>query len=145
MSGRIAAMLVSSALLMACNPPATARPREGAPVVVVSKTTRIDIGAVQPPTLAPATAVVVTPAPGDSQASTPPPTMALTHTIAATGGAAVNMRAGPSMTAPVVTTLREGALVEAVGDPVTVEGRQWQAIHTGDREGWVVAVVVRQR
>jgi uncharacterized protein YraI len=58
---------------------------------------------------------------------------------------AVNMRAGPSIAAPVITTLREGTPMEALGDPVSAEGRQWQQIRAGDREGWVVAVVVHQR
>jgi uncharacterized protein YraI len=65
--------------------------------------------------------------------------------IAATGGQAVNMRAGPSMAAPVVTTLAEGTPVEALGEPVPAGGRAWRKIRTGDREGWVVAVVVRPR
>jgi uncharacterized protein YraI len=71
--------------------------------------------------------------------------MAPTHIIASTGGMPVNMRAGPSMTAPVVATLREGTPVEALGDPVSAEGRSWQQVRSDDREGWVVAVVVRQR
>jgi uncharacterized protein YraI len=65
--------------------------------------------------------------------------------IVATDGAGANLRTGPSTSAPVITTLAEGTLVEALGDPVTVEGRAWRQIRSGDREGWVVAVVVRQR
>jgi uncharacterized protein YraI len=63
----------------------------------------------------------------------------------ATGGTPVNLRAGPSTAAPVLATLREGALVEALGEPISIEGRAWQEIRTRDREGWVVAVVVRRR
>jgi len=63
--------------------------------------------------------------------------------IGATGGLAVNMRAGPSMAAPVVTTLAEGTSVEVVDEPVSAEGRSWQKVRSGDREGWVVAVVVQ--
>jgi len=138
-------VLAGSMLLIACRPPATARPREGAPVVVASQPTRIDLGAMVPPTLAPAAPLVVTPTSTDAQPGTPSATMAPTHVIAATGGTAVNLRQGPSMSAPVITTLREGTLVEALGDPVSAEGRQWQQVRVGDREGWVVAVVVHRR
>jgi len=55
------------------------------------------------------------------------------------------MRAGPSMAAPVIATLAEGTPVEALDEPVTAEGRSWQRIRSGDREGWVVGVVVRPR
>ena len=144
MSRHLAVVLAGSMLLIACRPPATARPREGAPVVA-SQPTRIDLGTTVPPTLAPAAPLVVTPTSTDAQPGTPSATMAPTHVIAATGGTAVNLRRGPSMAAPVITTLREGTLVEALGDPVSAEGRQWQEIRAGDREGWVVAVVVHRR
>jgi len=65
--------------------------------------------------------------------------------IVATDGAGVNMRQAPSTSAPVITTLREGTPVEAIGAPVTAEGRAWQQIRSGGRDGWVVAVTVRQR
>jgi len=71
--------------------------------------------------------------------------MAPTHIIAATGGVPVNMRTGPSTAAPVITTLREGTLVEALGVPVSAEGRSWQEIRSESGEGWVVAGVVRKR
>jgi hypothetical protein len=57
----------------------------------------------------------------------------------------VNLRAAPSTAAPVLATLREGTLVEALGEPISVEGRSWQEIRSESREGWVVAVVVRRR
>ena len=87
-----------------------------------------------PSTLAP----IVTPA------DTPPrlapfpaasPTMVPTHIIMATGGMPVNLRAGPSTAAPVLTTLREGTLVEALGEPISIEGRSWQEIRTRERGG----------
>jgi len=65
--------------------------------------------------------------------------------IGATGGARVNLRAGPSMAAPVVATLAEGTPVELLDEPVPAEGRSWQRIRSGDHEGWVVAVVVQPR
>ena len=71
--------------------------------------------------------------------------MAPTHIIVATGGQPVNLCAGPSTAAPVVGSLRESALVEALGEPITAEGRSWQPIRTQDREGWIVAAVVRRR
>ena len=67
------------------------------------------------------------------------------YVIVATDGAGVNMRAAPSTSAPVITTVREGTPVEVIGEPVTSEGRAWQQIRAGNREGWVVAVTVRRR
>jgi hypothetical protein len=49
------------------------------------------------------------------------------------------------MAAPVITTLAEGTLVEALDTSVPAEGRSWQKIRSGDHEGWVVAVVVQPR
>ena len=71
----------------------------------------------------------------------PPPT----YVIVATDGVGVNVRTGPSTSAPAITTLAEGTLVEVLEDPVSVEGRSWRRIRSGDREGWVVSVVVSQR
>jgi len=145
MRAHIAGLVIGSVLLAACGPPAAARPREGAPVAVVGETKRVDVGIVAPPTPAPAAlgATPVLSAPGPPRPE-PSPTMPPAHVIAATGGMAVNLRAAPPMTAPVIATLREGTPVEALGEPVSAEGLQWQQIHTGDREGWVVAVVVHQ-
>jgi uncharacterized protein YraI len=71
--------------------------------------------------------------------------MAASAIIGATGGSRVNLRADPSTRAPVVASLAEGTPVEALGEPVSAEGRSWQQIRAGDREGWVVAVVVQHR
>jgi hypothetical protein len=49
------------------------------------------------------------------------------------------------MQAPVITTIAEGTPVETLNEPVPAEGRTWQKIRIGDREGWVVAVVVQPR
>jgi Bacterial SH3 domain len=87
-------------------------------------------------------AAPATPAPPSPAAS---PTMAPTHIIVGTGGLPVNVRTGPSTAAPVITTLREGTLVEALGEPFSIEGRSWQEIGSESRQGWVVAVVVRRR
>ena len=143
MCARIAGLVIGAVLLAACGPPAAARPREGAPVVV-GETRRVDAGIVASPTTTPA-APGATPSPSTPLPPVPSPTIAPGHVIAATGGMAVNMRAGPSIAAPVIATLREGTPVEALGDPVSAEGRQWQQIRAGDREGWVVAVVVHRR
>jgi hypothetical protein len=36
-------------------------------------------------------------------------------------------------------------MVEVLDDPVSVEGRSWRQIRSGQRTGWVVSVVVRPR
>jgi uncharacterized protein YraI len=65
--------------------------------------------------------------------------------IGATDGAGANLRTGPSTAAPVIATLAEGTPVEVLGDPISAEGRAWRQVRSGDRAGWVVAVVVRPR
>ena len=134
---------------------APAPPREGTFEVVDSHpVARTDATASRPPTpgppptLAPPPALVppATPPPSAPSESQPNAPVAVGNAvIAATGGTAVNMRAGPSTAAPVITTLAEGSPVEALDAPVPAEGRSWQKIRSGDREGWVVAVVVQPR
>jgi len=139
-------IIASTMLLAACDTPSPAsRPRDGAPVGVANRTPQGSGALVVPPTLAPAIAREHTPVPSSLQPSLPSPTTTPTHVIAATGVGPVNMRAGPSMSAPVITTLREGTLVEALGDPVSAEGRDWRPIRSGEQNGWVVAVVVHDR
>jgi len=100
-----------------------------------------------PPTLVPALALVPPVAPPSSAPDAPPSTPApvASAVIGATGGPRVNLRTGPSMGAPVVTTLAAGTPVEVLDEPVPAEGRSWQKIRSGDHEGWVVAVVVQPR
>jgi hypothetical protein len=140
------AVIAAALLLGACaSQPPAARPRDGAPItrpVLVAGNDRQV--AVAPPTLAPVVAPPVPPT-SNPPSPMPSPTMAPTHLIVQMGGQPVNMRAGPSTTAPVITTLREGTSVEALGEPISAEGRAWQAIRTESHEGWVVAVVVRRR
>ena len=140
------AVIAATLLLAACarQPPA-GRPRDGAPVGGSAQVAGGDARvAAAPPTLAPAVGPADTPTlPRPSPMASP--TLAPTHIIVATGGQPVNLRAGPSTTAAVVGSLREGTLVEALGEPISAEGRSWQAIRTQDRAGWVVAVVVRRR
>jgi hypothetical protein len=149
-------LIVSAVLLGACRPPPSERPREGAPPGVESRPARNDAGGAPSSTPSPSVALGGAPLPlttpgqqvsSGVQASTPspPPPPSPTHVIVATDGAGANLRTGPSTAAPVITTLAEGTLVEVLGDPVSVEGRAWRQIRSGDREGWVVAVVVRQR
>jgi hypothetical protein len=139
-------LVVSTLLLGACGPPVVVRPRDGAPPVVANRPMHL-AGATGPyPTLAPAAVRMDTPVPtAGSGTPAPVPTMLPTHVIVATDGAGANLRTGPSTTAPVIATLTEGTPVEALGDPVSAEGRSWRPIRSGDRDGWVVAVVVRPR
>jgi hypothetical protein len=112
-----------------------------------------DVAALPPPTLAPPTLApppalappVATPSSAPSEIQPSTPAAVASAVIGATGGTRVNVRTDPSMRAPVITTLAEGTPVEALGEPVPAEGRSWQKIRSGDREGWVVAVVVQPR
>jgi hypothetical protein len=149
-------LLLSAVLLGACARSLPERPLEGAPVGVESRAARDDAGSAPSPTPSPSIALGGAPLPlttpgqqasNGVQASTPAPlpSPSPAFVIVATDGAGANLRTGPSTAAPVITTLAEGTLVEVLGDPVTVEGRAWRQIRSGNREGWVVSVVVRPR
>jgi hypothetical protein len=149
-------LLLCAALLGACARPPPERPREGAPAGVEGRAARDDEGSASSPTPSPSAALGDAPLPlttpgrqasNGVQAGTPAPlpSPSPAHVIVATDGAGANLRTGPSTAAPVVTTLAEGTLVEVLGDPVSAAGRSWRQVRSGDREGWVVAVVVRQR
>jgi len=172
--GSIISLVAGTVLLGACGPPSTARPRAATPEAADSRPVfpatvaaspaqpseaQIEIvdsrpvlpekvTALPPPTLAPPPTPVppvATPplTPDEIQPGMPPPVVSAV--IGATDGAGANLRTGPSMRAPVITTLAEGTPVEALDEPVSAEGRSWQKVRTNDREGWVLAVVVRAR
>jgi hypothetical protein len=149
-------LLVIAVLLLACSPPASGRPRDGAPVGVAGQSARRADANGAPPTLSPPIALSGAPQrPNElgqlttsgmqpimpALSPSPPPG----YVIVATGGAGVNLRAGPSMAGPIITTLAEGTPVDILGDAISAEGRSWRQIRSGGREGWVVSVVVRQR
>jgi hypothetical protein len=149
----IAGLILSIVLLGACgSPPPSARPREGAPVAVDSRSMRGVGASLSYATPRPSLVVpIATPSPTTSgqqvsdsmQPSTPSPSAA--YVIGATDGAGANLRASPSTAAAVITTLVEGTPVEPLHDTISVEGRSWRKIRSGDREGWVLSVVVRPR
>jgi hypothetical protein len=57
-----------------------------------------------------------------------------------TEGQGANMRQRPSTTAPVLKTLPEGTVVEAIGEPTNAEGRAWRNVRDpGGATGWVAA------
>jgi len=131
-----------------------APPREGTLEVVDSRPVLpVDVATLPAPTLAPPTLApppalvppVATPSSATSEIQPSTPAAMASMVIGATGGTRVNLRTGPSMAAPVIATLAEGTPVEALDEPVSAEGRAWQRIRSGDREGWVVAVVVQPR
>jgi hypothetical protein len=147
-------LVVASTLAGACGPQSPQRPREGAPVGVAGRPAVGDDRSGVPPTLSPAQASGqqaeqapsgAQPDSSPSPAPSPSPEPLGIGVIVATDGAGANLRAGPSTTAPVITTVAEGSTVEILGEPVSVEGRLWRQIRSGGREGWVLAVVVRPR
>jgi hypothetical protein len=151
-------MVAGAMLAGACGGPLPVeRPLEGAPTGVGGQVASTDREVGPPPTLAPASslAAIASPgsvaSPGASLATSPGPSPSPSaspvagYVIVATDGAGANVRTGPSTSASVVTTLREGTPVEVIGDPVNSEGRAWRQIRSGSQQGWVVAVVVRAR
>lgn len=153
MGSRQAIALIAVALCCACAPPTINRPLEGAPPVGEGGAPGVvqagrPAGAGPPPTLSPPgpsptaspdQAVASSPLPSPS----PPPQAG--YYIAATGGRGVNLRDGPSTSARVIVTLREGTSIEVYGEAVPGPGGPWRRIRAGDQEGWIVAGVVRPR
>jgi hypothetical protein len=137
-------------LASACGPQKIERPLEGAPVGESARATAEAVSVSgPPPTLVPPN--VGAPVPGASPgpvslaSPSPSPSPVPGFVIVATDGRGVNMRTGPSTSAPIITTIREGTPVAALGEPVTSEGRAWREIQSGNQRGWVVAVVLRAR
>src|SRR6187551_3665444 len=108
-----AIVLVALAIVMSvgCGPQRIERPLEGAPVGGEARATaEASSESGPPPTLAPARSGSpdASPSPGVVALASPSPPPALTHVIVATDGQGANMRTGPSTSAPVITTIREG-------------------------------------
>jgi hypothetical protein len=145
----VALLAVAIVVTCACGQQKIERPLDGAPVGSAAKPVSESPTSGPPPTLIP-----VGSAPADASPATvaspsplppPSPTPEAGFVIVATDGAGANMRAAPSTSAPVITTLREGTAVAVLGEPVNAEGRAWRHIQAGNQQGWVVAVVVRAR
>ena len=102
---------------------------------------------VVPPSLAPSgsPAPGASPSPGAgtviSPAASPSPAAAgVRLKVANTEGQGANMRQRPSTTAPVLRTLPEGTVVEAVGGEQNAENRTWRNVRDpGGATGWVAA------
>lgn len=158
---RAIAVCLGALVLSACASPTIERPRDGAPVVVGGTPVRVQAEPV--PTLVPPPTVAgagggtqagesASPSPspsgspGPSPGASPSPSPgAATHAIGATDGRGANLRTGPSTTAPVITTLTEGTPVQPLEEQTAQDGRTWRKVRSGDREGWVLSVVVRPR
>lgn len=150
-------MAFALVVLAACNPPQIQRPLEGAPVgTQTASGDRAASGAPPlsevPPTLSPINSSAAgTPTPGvgpggsPSPLPLPSPSPEPGYTIVATDGRGANLREGPGTSSRVITTLAEGTPVELFPDEATVNGQAWRRIRSGNREGWVVAPVVRRR
>ncbi|MFN8632850.1 MAG: SH3 domain-containing protein [Chloroflexota bacterium] len=60
--------------------------------------------------------------------------------VANTDGQGANMRRTPSTTAPIVKTLNEGTVVEAIGSEQQAEGRSWRNVRDqAGATGWVAS------
>ena len=153
MGSRQAIALIAVMLCCACAPPTINRPREGAPPIGERGAPGAGqaggpAGTGPPPTLsAPGPSPAASPGQdvADSPQASPSPSPQAGYFIAATGGRGVNLRDGPSTSARVIVTLREGTSIEVYGEAVPGPGGPWRRIRAGDREGWIVAGVVRQR
>jgi SH3-like domain-containing protein len=60
--------------------------------------------------------------------------------VANTEGQGANMRQRPSTNAPVLRTLAEGTIVEAIGGETNAEGRAWRNVRDpGGATGYIAA------
>lgn len=75
----------------------------------------------------------------------PPPPRIPVYTVAAVGERGLNVRESPSVTAPVVGSLREGQVVQVAAGPREGDGRQWLQVRTDVVTGWVVAEAIGER
>jgi hypothetical protein len=157
----VTALVVGLLLLSACGGPAPIdRPRDGAaPVAGIDGAASKDGGGAPelgpPPTLsAPGQAKPgASPSPGGggvtlalpSPSPSPSPAIGPPQVIAATDGRGANLRDAPGTQSRVITTLAEGTVVEVISQPVNVGGQPWRMVRSGNREGWVLALVLRPR
>jgi len=76
-----------------------------------------------------------------SPAASPSPAAGTRLKIANTEGQGANMRRTPSTTAPIVRTLAEGTVVDAIGAEMQAEGRAWRNIRhpQSSDTGWVAS------
>jgi hypothetical protein len=98
---------------------------------------------VVPPSLSASPAASPSPGPGTviSPAASPSPSGPTVRLkIANTEGQGANLRQRPSTTAPVLRTLADGTVVEAIGGETNAEGRVWRNVRDqGGATGWVAA------
>ena len=142
----VCAIAVVVALCVACTPPQVQRPLDGAqPNAAGQSATGSGASANVPPTLSAATPVTgASPDPAVA-APSPSPSPEPGYVIVGTDGRGANLREGPGLGTRVITTLAEGTPIEIFDETATADGRPWRRIRGGNREGWVVAPVVRRR
>lgn len=87
------------------------------------------------------------PAPTTPPAAPPPATTPDSgpFVIGNTDGLGANLREGPSTEARVLVLLPDGTLVDPIEGPISFpnDTRAWRKVRAGEREGWVISVVVR--
>jgi len=145
--------LVVVMLCCACTPGPVQRPLDGAQPSADNGASSKESGG-PPATLgAPPTLSANNPSPAGSPEQpaasgpvpSPSPSPEPGYVIVATDGRGANLREGPGTSSRVITTLAEGTAVDVFPDQTTVNGQAWRKIRGANREGWVVAPVVRHR
>jgi hypothetical protein len=98
---------------------------------------------VVPPTVAASgsPAAGPSPSPGAGTVISPSPAApGVRLKVANTEGQGANMRQRPSTTAPVLRTLPDGTVVEAIGGETNAEGRNWRNVRdSGGATGWIAS------
>lgn len=88
------------------------------------------------PSPSPGAGTVISPAPSPSPSVAP----GVRLKVANTEGQGANMRQRPSTTAPVLRTLPDGTVVEAIGGEQNAEGRNWRNVRDpGGATGWIAS------
>ena len=103
-------------------------------VVVPSPAASVNGSPVAGPSPSPGT--VISPGASPSPAASPGARLK----VANTEGQGANMRQRPSTTAPVLRTLPDGTVVEAIGGEQNAEGRSWRNVRDpGGATGWIAS------
>jgi hypothetical protein len=114
--------------------PSTQVTSTAAPVVVPSPPALIGGSPVAGASPSPGTGTVISPG------ASPSPAAGARLKVANTEGQGANMRQRPSTTAPVLRTLSEGTVVEAIGGEQDAENRKWRNVRDpGGATGWVAS------
>ena len=63
--------------------------------------------------------------------------------VVSADGDGLNLRARPSVAAPIIDRIPDGTVVTAVGERETADGHDWELVDAGGERGWMAATYLR--